>query len=194
MRVVNVPGPKAQEIISRDRAVVSRSYPRVYPFVMHHGKGVEVWDVDGNRFLDFAAGIAVVSTGHSHPKVVKAIQDQVEKFIHISSDFYHEKWVELSERMDRIAPFGDPALTFLTNSGTESVEAAIKLARHYTGRTQFIAFLGGFHGRTAGAVTMTASKNIYHLCTSILYAFPSRFKFASKQIHKSLTQIPYNLQ
>jgi 4-aminobutyrate aminotransferase len=129
---------------------------------MERGQGVEVWDVDGNRFLDFAAGIAVVATGHSHPKVVKAIQEQAEKFIHISSDFYHESWVALSEKLDHIAPFSDPAAIFLTNSGTESVEAAIKLARHYTGRTQFIGFLGGFHGRTMGAVTMTASKNAYH--------------------------------
>jgi 4-aminobutyrate aminotransferase len=128
---------------------------------MEHGRGVEVWDVDGNRFLDFAAGIAVVATGHSHPKVVQAIQEQAEKFIHISSDFYHESWVELSEKLDQIAPFSDPAAVFLTNSGTESVEAALKLARHYTGRTQFIGFLGAFHGRTMGAVTMTASKELY---------------------------------
>jgi len=88
-----LPGPKAQELIRRDKAVISPSYPRSYPFVMNHGRGVEVWDVDGNRFLDFSAGIAVVATGHSHPKVVKAIQEQAEKFIHISSDFYHSKWV-----------------------------------------------------------------------------------------------------
>jgi 4-aminobutyrate aminotransferase len=129
---------------------------------MDHGRGSEVWDVDGNRFLDFAAGIAVASTGHSHPKVVKAIQDQAEKFIHISSDFYHEGWVKLAEEINRIAPFKEDALSFLTNSGTESVEAAIKLARYHTGRSQFIGFLGGFHGRTIGAVTFTASKPHYH--------------------------------
>ena len=162
MRMVDLPGPKARAIVARDRAVVSPSYPRVYPFVMDHGRGVDVWDVDGNHFLDFAAGIAVVSTGHSHPQVVQAIQDQAEKFIHISSDFYHEKWVSLSEKFNQIAPFRSPGVTFLANSGTESVEAAIKLARYYTGRTQFIGFLGGFHGRTVGAVTMTASKNTYH--------------------------------
>lgn len=161
MRVVNPPGPKAQAIIARDRAVVSPSYPRAYSFVMDHGKGVEVWDVDGNRYLDFAAGIAVAATGHSHPRVVKAIQEQAEKFIHISSDFYHESWVALSEKLNQIAPFSEPAVTFLTNSGTESVEAAIKLARYHTERTQFIAFLGAFHGRTVGAVTMTASRNAY---------------------------------
>jgi 4-aminobutyrate aminotransferase len=129
---------------------------------MDHGRGVEVWDVDGNRFLDFSAGIAVVSTGHSHPKVVKAIQEQAEKFIHISSDFYHQKWIELAEKINEIAPFEEDAVSFMTNSGTESIEAAIKLARYTTKRTEFIGFLGGFHGRTMGAVTFTASKASYH--------------------------------
>ena len=162
MPIMDLPGPRAKDIIERDHAVISPSYPRVYPFVMDHGKGVEVWDVDGNRFLDFAAGIAVVSTGHSHPAVVKAIQEQAEKFIHISSDFYHVKWVELAEKMNEIAPFEEDAISFMTNSGTESIEAAIKLARYYTGRSQFVGFLGSFHGRTMGAVSMTASKSIYH--------------------------------
>jgi 4-aminobutyrate aminotransferase len=162
MEPLKLPGPFAQELVERDQAVISPSYPRGYPFVMDHGLGCQVWDVDGNRFLDFAAGIAVNSTGHSHPKVVKAIQDQAEKFIHISSDFYHSKWVELGERLDEIAPFLEKAISFMTNSGTESVEAAIKLARYSTGRSQFIGFLGGFHGRTIGAVTFTASKAAYH--------------------------------
>jgi len=162
MNLMNLPGPKARALIKRDQAVISPSYPRSYPFVMDHGRGIEVWDVDGNRFLDFNAGIAVVSTGHSHPTVVKAIQDQAEKFIHISSDFYHEQWVELGEKLNEFAPFLDNAVSFMTNSGTESVEAAIKLARHYTNRSQFIGFLGAFHGRTMGAVTFTASKPIYH--------------------------------
>jgi 4-aminobutyrate aminotransferase len=157
-----LPGQKALEIIQRDQQVISPSYPRGYPFVMDHGKGVYVWDVDGNRFLDFAAGIAVNSTGHSHPDVVKAIQDQAEKFIHISSDFYHAKWVELAEYLNRIAPFKEDAVIFQTNSGTESVESALKLARYHTGRSQFISFMGGFHGRTYGAVTLTASKAKYH--------------------------------
>ena len=155
-------GPKAKELVERDRKVVSPSYPRGYPFVMDHGKGVYVWDVDGNKFLDFAAGIAVNSTGHSHPAVVKAIQEQAEKFIHISSDFYHENWIELSEYLDRIAPFEEDAVVFATNSGTESMETALKLARYHTERSQFIAFLGGFHGRTHGSVTLTASKPHYH--------------------------------
>ncbi|MEW6178406.1 MAG: acetyl ornithine aminotransferase family protein [Chloroflexota bacterium] len=162
MPKTNLPGPKARKWIERDRAVISPSYPRGYPFVMDHGRGVEVWDVDGNRFLDFSAGIAVVSTGHSHPKVVKAIQEQAEKFIHISSDFYHQKWIELAEKINSIAPFEEDAVSFMTNSGTESIEAAIKLARYTTKRTEFIGFLGGFHGRTMGAVTFTASKASYH--------------------------------
>jgi 4-aminobutyrate aminotransferase len=162
METLKLPGQNARELVERDRAVISPSYPRGYPFVMDHGVGSQVWDVDGNRFLDFAAGIAVNSTGHSHPKVVKAIQDQAEKFIHISSDFYHQKWVELGEKLDEIAPFEEQAISFMTNSGTESVEAAIKLARYHTGRSQFIGFLGGFHGRTMGAVAFTASKSNYH--------------------------------
>ena len=105
MQTFNLPGPKAQALIERDNKVISPSYPRGYPFAMERGRGVEVWDVDGNRFLDFAAGIAVVTTGHSHPKVVQAIQEQAEKFIHISSDFYHEKWIELAETINGIAPF-----------------------------------------------------------------------------------------
>jgi 4-aminobutyrate aminotransferase len=156
------PGPKAKEMIERDAKVISPSYPRGYPFVMDHGKGTEVWDVDGNRFLDFMGGIAVVSTGYSHPKVIKAIQEQTEKFIHISSDFYHENWIALGEKLNEIAPFEEDALSFMTNSGTEAVETAIKLARYHTKRTNFIGFTGAFHGRTMGAVTFTASKAKYH--------------------------------
>ncbi|NOZ00005.1 MAG: acetyl ornithine aminotransferase family protein [Chloroflexi bacterium] len=178
----NLPGPKARALIERDSSVISPSYPRGYPFAMDHGKGTEVWDVDGNRFLDFAAGIAVVATGHSHPQVVKAIQDQVEKFIHISSDFYHSTWVELAEKLNEIAPFEEDALSFMTNSGTESVEAAIKLARHHTGRSGFIGFTGAFHGRTMGAVTFTASKPVYHrgfypLMNGVIHApYPNTFR------------------
>jgi 4-aminobutyrate aminotransferase len=161
-KVLNLPGPKTKALIERDGAVISPSYPRGYPFAMDHGKGTEVWDLDGNRFLDFMAGIAVVSTGHSHPEVVKAIQEQVEKFIHISSDFYHENWVQLGEKLDEIAPFKEQATSFMTNSGTEAVETAIKLARYHTGRSNFIGFTGAFHGRTMGAVTFTASKPSYH--------------------------------
>jgi 4-aminobutyrate aminotransferase len=182
MEPMQLPGPKAQKMIERDKAVISSSYPRDYPFVMDHGKGTEVWDVDGNRFLDFMGGIAVVSTGHSNPKVVKAIQEQAEKFIHISSDFYHENWVALGEKLDEIAPFEEQATSFMTNSGTESVEAAIKLARYHTGRMNFIGFTGAFHGRTMGAVTFTASKPAYHggfypLMNGVVHApFPNPYR------------------
>ncbi len=157
---LNVPGPKARALLARDAATISPSYPRDYPFVMDYGRGSQVWDVDGNRFLDFAAGIAVCSTGHSHPDVVKAIQDQAAKFIHISSDYYHEKWILLGEKLDEIAPFKEDALCFMSNSGAEAVEAAIKLARYHTGRPRFIGFHGGFHGRTMGALAFTASKAV----------------------------------
>jgi 4-aminobutyrate aminotransferase len=162
MEPMKLPGPKARALIKRDSAVISPSYPRDLPFVMDHGKGTEIWDVDGNRFLDFAAGIAVASTGHSHPQVVKAIQDQAERFIHISSDFYHDKWIDLAEKLNEIAPFEEAAVSFMTNSGTEAVETAIKLARYHSNRTNFIGFTGAFHGRTMGAVTFTASKPTYH--------------------------------
>ncbi|HAF62807.1 MAG TPA: aspartate aminotransferase family protein [Anaerolineaceae bacterium] len=156
------PGPISESLIERDKKVISSSYPRGYPFVMDHGKGVEVWDADGRRYLDFAAGIAVNSTGHSHPEVVAAITEQAQKFIHISSDFYHEKWIQLAEKLDEISPFHLPAISFMANSGSEAVESALKLAKYYTERSQFIGFLGGFHGRTAGSLSMTASKLIYH--------------------------------
>ena len=117
---LNVPGPLARSIIERDRPSFPLRIPRPIRLSWTTAKAVEVWDVDGNRFLDFAAGIAVASTGHSHPRVVKAIQDQAEKFIHISSDFYHEKWVQLGEKLNQIAPFAEPAASFMTNSGTES--------------------------------------------------------------------------
>ena len=153
-----LPGPKARELLARDALVVSPSYPRDYPFVMSHGKGAQVWDVDGNRFLDFAAGIAVCSTGHSHPAVVQAIKDAAERFLHISSDYWHEGQVRLAERMNELSPMKVPVMSFFAQSGTESVEAALKLARYVTGRGRFIGFLGGFHGRTMGSLSFTSSK------------------------------------
>jgi 4-aminobutyrate aminotransferase len=153
-----LPGPKARELIARDAKVVSPSYPRDYPFVMSHGRGAEIWDVDGNRFLDFAAGIAVCSTGHAHPQVVAAIREAAEKFLHISSDYWHEYQVRLAERINEINPFGEDAMSFMCQSGTEAVEGAVKLARFVTGRQRFIGFLGGFHGRTMGALSFTSSK------------------------------------
>ena len=162
IRKYQVPGPKARALMARDTEVISASYPRAYPFVMSHGVGSEVWDVDGNRYIDCVAGIAVCSTGHSHPDVVRAIREQAGRFIHISSDYYHEGMVRVAEKLNEIAPFAGDAITFLTNSGTESVEAALKLARYYTRRSYLISFYGGFHGRTYGSVSMTASKPVHH--------------------------------
>src|SRR6476469_7279201 len=153
-----LPGPNAQAMLARDAEVISPSYPRDYPFLMSHGRGTQAWDVDGNRFLDFAAGIAVCSTGHAHPQVVAAVQNAATKFLHISSDYWHEQMTGLGERLARIAPMGEPAMSFLCQSGTEAVEAAIKLARYVTGRSRFIGFLGGFHGRTMGSLAFTSSK------------------------------------
>jgi 4-aminobutyrate aminotransferase len=156
--ITELPGPKARALLERDRPVSSPSYPRDYPFVMAKGRGAEVWDVDGNRFLDFAAGIAVCSTGHSHPDVVQAIKDAADDFLHISSDYWHERMTRLGERINGLDPMGEAAQILVCQSGTESVEGALKLARYITGRPRFIGFLGGFHGRTMGSLSFTASK------------------------------------
>ncbi|MEB3245631.1 MAG: acetyl ornithine aminotransferase family protein [Vampirovibrionales bacterium] len=154
-------GPKAAEIISLDKAVISPAYTRDYPFVMHKGEGAWVWDPDGNRFLDFCAGIAVNSTGHSHPKVVAAICDQAKRFLHMSgTDFYYDVMAQLAERLAASAPGPSPKKVSFGNSGAEAIEAALKLARHSTGRPYIIAFHRAFHGRTYGAMSVTASKSI----------------------------------
>jgi 4-aminobutyrate aminotransferase len=156
--IPDLPGPNARALLARDAEVVSPSYPRDYPFAMSHGRGTQVWDVDGHRFLDFAAGIAVCSTGHAHPRVVEAVHGAADRFLHISSDYWHEEMTGLAERLARHAPMGEPAMSFFCQSGTEAVEAALKLARYVTGRSRFIAFLGGFHGRTMGSLAFTSSK------------------------------------
>jgi len=156
-----LPGPNAKAIIDRDRKYVSPSYTRDYPFVIARGEGAIVEDVDGNCFLDCAAGIAVNSTGVSHPAVVKAITEQAQKFIHMSgTDFYYEPQVRLAEELAGIAPIAGDVRTFFGNSGTEATEAAIKLARYHTRRQGIIAFLGAFHGRSMGSLSLTASKAI----------------------------------
>jgi 4-aminobutyrate aminotransferase len=156
-----LPGPKAKAIIERDSKFVSPSYTRDYPFVIARGEGAVVEDVDGNRFLDCAAGIAVNSTGVSHPEVVKAITEQAQKFIHMSgTDFYYEPQVRLAEQLASIVPIDGEVRTFFGNSGTEATEAAIKLSRYYTKRQGIIAFLGAFHGRSLGSLSLTASKAI----------------------------------
>ena len=142
-----LPGPKAQAIIARDREVVSTSYTRDYPLVIARGEGAYVEDVDGNVFLDCTAGIAVTSTGHSHPEVVQAITEQAGRFLHMSgTDFYYEPQVRLGEVLSEIAPMPGPHRSFFGNSGTEANEAAFKLAKYYTKRHGLIAFLGSFHG------------------------------------------------
>jgi 4-aminobutyrate aminotransferase len=159
--VTALPGPKAKALVERDHRVISSSYTRDYPLVAAHGRGAMVEDVDGNTFLDFAAGIAVVSTGHCHPKVVEAIQRQAAELIHMScTDFYYPGMVELAERLAAIAPGRQAKRVYFGNSGTEAIEAAMKLARYHTRRDKFIAFHGCFHGRTLGSLSLTASKAV----------------------------------
>jgi 4-aminobutyrate aminotransferase len=154
-----LPGPNAKRILAGDDKYISPSYTRSYPLVAKSGRGVVVTDVDGNEFFDFSAGIAVTSTGHCHPEVVAAIQKQAGELIHMSgTDFYYESLVELAERLSHIAPMPGPHRVYYGNSGAEAVEAALKLARYHTKRQQIIAFYGAFHGRTMGALSLTASK------------------------------------
>jgi 4-aminobutyrate aminotransferase len=154
-----LPGPRATEVIRRDTQVLSPSYTRCYPLVAERGEGAMIEDVDGNRFLDLNAGIAVASTGHCHPKVVAAIAEQSKHLIHMSgTDFYYENMVQLAEKLAAIAPGGGRHRVYFGNSGTEATEAAMKLARYHTGRDKFIAFTGAFHGRTLGALSLTGSK------------------------------------
>ncbi len=154
-----LPGPKARAILKRDDKVMSPSYTRSYPLVAKRGRGVWIEDVDGNQFLDFTAGIAVTATGHCHPKVVHAIQHQAGELIHMSgTDFYYELQVKLAEKLASLAPGNFKKRVFFTNSGTESVEAAFKLARYKTGRERMIAFFGAFHGRSMGSLSLTGSK------------------------------------
>ncbi len=155
------PGPKGKAIIERDRASTATCYLKEYPLVVARGQGAMIEDVDGNRYLDFMAGIAVAATGHSHPKVVAAINDAASRFLHIcGGDFYYESFAALPERLAKLAPGRDPKRVFLTNSGTEAVEGALKLARHSTRRTAIVAFEGSFHGRTYGSLSLTASKSV----------------------------------
>jgi len=157
--VVAPPGPKAQAYIERDHKVTSPSYIKEYPLVVERGEGVWLYDVDGNRYLDWMAGIAVAATGHAHPEVVKAIHQSSEKFLHIcGTDFYYETMVKLCEKLASYVPDMGPKKVFLTNSGTEAVDGAIKLVRYHTKREKIIAFRGAFHGRTMGAISLNNSK------------------------------------
>jgi 4-aminobutyrate aminotransferase len=161
--VTEIPGPRARAHVKFDEEWTSPSLPRAYPIVPVRGQGMAIEDIDGNLFLDFAAGIAVNSTGHGHPRVIGAIKEQAADLIHYSaSDFYLPIYAETAKELARIAPMSGKLRTYLGNSGTEVVEASMKLARHFTGRPYIVGFLGGFHGRTYGAVTLTASKAKYH--------------------------------
>ncbi|HWQ15666.1 MAG TPA: acetyl ornithine aminotransferase family protein [Roseiflexaceae bacterium] len=172
-----IPGPRAEALIARDRKVFAPCMGRVYPFAIERGLGCDVWDVDGNRYLDMNAGIAVVAAGHSHPRVVRAIQEQAARFIHMAgTDFYNEPMVRLGERLVGTMPREREWQVFLANSGTEAVEAAIKLARYVTGRQGIIAFFGAFHGRSYGSLSLTASKPVqrrgyYPLVPGTFHAF-----------------------
>src|ERR1700676_2772990 len=150
-----LPGPKAVELLSRDALHVSPSYTRVYPLVVERGSGAVIEDVDGNLFLDFTAGIAVTATGHCHPEVVAAIQDQSTKLLHMSgTDFYYRPQIDLAEKLAKIAPGPSPKKVFFANSGAEAIEGALKLARWHTQRNRVVAFFGAFHGRTYGAMSL----------------------------------------
>jgi 4-aminobutyrate aminotransferase len=179
-----LPGPKAKAVIDKDATFVSPSYTRDYPLVIARGEGAIVEDVDGNVFIDCAAGIAVNSTGVSHPEVVKAIADQAAKFIHMSgTDFYYEPQVRLAEELATIVPIAGDVRSFFGNSGTEATEAAIKLARYHTKRPNIVAFLGSFHGRSLGALALTSSKTVQRrgfgpLMSGVYHApYPDTYRF-----------------
>jgi len=187
-----LPGPKSEKLIKRDEQHVSSSYTRAYPVVLDHGDGAWIWDVDGNQFLDFHSGIGVCSTGNCHPKVVDAIVHQARKSVHFSSaDFYHELVGSLAERLGAVAPGKSPKRVFFTNSGTESVECALKLARYKTRKPRMIAFIGAFHGRTMGALSLTCSKKtqrerfapmlpeVTHVPYAYCYRCPFNLKYPS---------------
>ena len=148
---VTPPGPKAKAIVDRDKVVISPSFGRAYPLVVESAEGNIVTDVDGNEFIDMKAGLAVCSVGHGHPKLKKAIKDQVDKFIHYSyTDFFYDNYIKLGEELDKIMPIEGPSKVFYGNSGAEAIEAAMKVARWHTGRQGYIAYIGSFHGRTMG--------------------------------------------
>lgn len=195
--VTDLPGPRAQEVIARDVKFTSPSYTRDYPIVAASGKGCWLTDADGNEFLDFTAGIAVCSTGHCHPKVVEAIELQARQLLHMSgTDFFYAPMADLAERLAGTTAWGiDDTRVFFTNSGTESVEAAFKLARYVTGRKRMIAFQGGFHGRTFGSLSLTGSKisqlrgftplvpGVNHVPYGYCYRCPYHLKYPSCDIH-----------
>ncbi len=191
-----LPGKIAKKVIAKDRRYTSSSYIKEYPFVISRGKGTVVEDVDGNRFLDFMAGIAVNATGHSHRRVVRAVKRQAERFFHMcASDFYYESFARLAERLTRMTPMEGEKSVFFTNSGAEAVETAIKLVRYHTQRPYIIAFLGSFHGRTMGALSLTASKakqrsyfssflpGVHHIPYGYCYRCPYNLTYPKCGVH-----------
>jgi 4-aminobutyrate aminotransferase len=162
LMMTELPGPEAKKVLEKDQKYVSQSYTRVYPLVVKRAKGAVVEDVDSNQFLDFTSGIAVCNTGHCHPRVVEAIKLQAEQFIHMSgTDFYYDAQSTLAQKLGEITPGPKEKRVFFGNSGAEAIEAALKLARYHTKRPRILAFLGAFHGRTMGALSLTASKVIH---------------------------------
>src|SRR5688572_26965053 len=156
------PGPKAQALLDRDRRYMSPSYTRIYPLVVERGSRAVIEDVDGNRYLDFTAGIAVTATGHCHPHVVAAVQDQAGKLLHMSgTDFYYQPQIDLAQRLAELAPGTSAKRVFFTNSGAEALEAGLKLARWHSHRSRAVAFFGAFHGRTYGAMSLSGSKLVH---------------------------------
>jgi 4-aminobutyrate aminotransferase len=198
--VTTLPGPKAKQVVASDHKILSPSYTRDYPLVVKTGRGALIEDVDGNTFLDFAAGIAVVATGHCHPEVVAAIQRQAAELIHMSgTDFYYPNMVELAEKLASLMPGKDPKRVYFGNSGTEAIEAAIKLARYHTKRDKLIAFYGCFHGRTIGALSLTSSKAIQRkrfgsLLAGVFHAhYPNSYRGACgiRPEHASVDALAY---
>ncbi len=191
-----LPGKRAKKVVAKDRRYTSTSYIKEYPFVIAKGKGAVVEDVDGNRFLDFMAGVAVNITGYSHPRVVRAVKRQAERFFHIcSTDFYYESFADLAERLTRLVPMEGEKSVFFTNSGAEAIETAIKLVRYCTKRPYIISFLGSFHGRTMGALSLTASKakqrsffssflpGVHHIPFGYCYRCPYNLSYDSCGVH-----------
>ena len=190
-----LPGPKSKAIIAKDEKYVSHSYTRAYPTVIERGEGAYLWDVDGNCFLDFHSGIAVCSTGNAHPDVVNAVKKQADKALHIATaDFYHDLIAPLAEKLAQLAPGDKPKRVFFTNSGTESTEAALKLARYKTRRPRFLAFINAFHGRSMGSVSLTCSKKVQragfspmlevtHVPYANCYRCPYHLEYPSCEMH-----------
>ena len=190
-----LPGPKSKAIIDVDSKYVSQSYTRTYPTVIERGEGSYLFDVDGNCYVDFHSGIAVCSTGNAHPDVVNAVKRQAERSLHIATaDFYHDLVAPLAKKLAELAPGNNPKRVFFTNSGTESTEAALKLARYKTKRPRFLAFIDAFHGRTMGSVSLTCSKKVQrqgfspmlevtHVPYANCYRRPYHLEYPSCEMH-----------